>query len=104
MSFHINTNLSASIASRYAEQAIADSSANLEKLSTGKVINSSNDDAAGLAVSERMGSEISQKQKVLQNLQNSLSFLQMQQVNISRASDLINRATILKHRFISVGS
>ena len=102
MSFHINTNLSASIASRYAEQAIADSSANLEKLSTGKVINSSNDDAAGLAVSERMGSEISQKQKVLQNLQNSLSFLQMQQVNISRASDLINRATILKHRFISV--
>ena len=102
MSFHINTNLSASIASRYAEQAIADSSANLEKLSTGKVINSSNDDAAGLAVSERMGSEISQKQKVLQNLQNSLSFLQMQQINISRASDLINRATILKHRFISV--
>ena len=74
MSFHINTNLSASIASRYAEQAIADSSANLEKLSTGKVINSSNDDATWTCCSERMGSEISQKQKVLQNLQNSLSF------------------------------
>ena len=102
MTFQINTNLSALSASYYADKSVENASLALEKLGTGKVINSSKDDAAGIAISSRMGSEISQKQKIAQNLQNSFSFLQVQQSFISESSKLLNRANILKHRFHSV--
>jgi len=92
MSFQINTNLSATIASNNANLALSNSSTSLERISTGRQINSSKDDAAGIAISAKLASEVSKKQNVAQNLQNSLSFLQVQQSYISQASNLISRA------------
>ena len=102
MSFQINTNTSASIASNNAELALANSSLSLEKISTGRQINSSKDDAAGLAISTKLASEVTKNQKIAQNLQNSLSFLQVQKSHITHASNLITRASTLKHRFHAV--
>jgi len=102
MSFQINTNLSATIASNNANLALSNSSTSLERISTGRQINSSKDDAAGIAISAKLASEVSKKQNVAQNLQNSLSFLQVQQSYISQASNLISRASTLKHRFHAV--
>ena len=54
----INTNLNAMIATNQMSKNTALSGASMEKLSTGLRINKAGDDAAGLAVSEKMRAQI----------------------------------------------
>ena len=54
----INTNTAANIAASAVKRNELDMSRAMERLSTGARINSAKDDAAGLAISDRMGSQV----------------------------------------------
>ena len=102
MSFEINTNMTASMASMNANQALKDTALSLKKLSTGKKINGSDDDAAGIAISSKLQNKLSNYEKLNGNFQNSLSFLQTQKGIIDSAAKMLTRAAELKHNFHSI--
>ena len=102
MSFQINTNHSASLASLHANHATRESAASLKKLSTGKKINGSADDSAGLAISSKLRNRLATSEKSGLNFQNTLSFLQVQEGVMSKAAEFIARAAELKHHFHSI--
>jgi flagellin len=63
----------------------------LEKLSSGKRINHSSDDAAGLAISTRMTSQIKGNQKGIENMENALNLLHTTDGSISSIQDHLIR-------------
>ena len=75
MSLIVNTN----IGSLNAQRSLAASSAELktamERLSSGKKINSAADDAAGFAIAERMTAQIRGLNMAIKNVNDGLSFL-----------------------------
>ncbi|MCU6502479.1 flagellin [Rugamonas sp. A1-17] len=73
----INTNLSALNVQRSYALAGEDMAVRLQKLSSGQRINSARDDAAGLAISERMTSGINGLNKARQNINDGISLLQV---------------------------
>ncbi len=92
----INTNTSASIASYNLSSTNRDHQRNLNKLSSGLRINSSYDDAAGLAVSMKMNAQIRRADAYAANLGNSLSFLQTQDGALKQLGNLLQRMSELK--------
>jgi flagellin len=76
MSLFINTN----IASLYAQNNVANSQSQLaisiQRLSSGLRINSAKDDAAGMAISARMSSQIGGMQQAAQNANDGISLAQ----------------------------
>src|SRR3546814_17308752 len=72
----ISTNISAMRAATAANAADAAQRQAMERLSTGKRINSSADDAAGLAISTGMTSQINGLSVAVRNISDGLSMLQ----------------------------
>jgi flagellin len=91
----INTN-SASTAAAYN---LSNTNANLQKslnrLSSGFRINSSADDAGGLAVSMKLSSAIRRTDATSANVGNALSFLQTQDGVLKNADKILNRMSEL---------
>ena len=63
----------------------------MEKLSSGLRINRAGDDASGLAVSEKMRSQIRGLNKASENAQNGLSFIQTTEGYLQETTDVIQR-------------
>lgn len=63
----------------------------MEKLSSGMKINKAGDDASGLAVSEKMRSQIRGLNKASQNAQNGISFIQTTEGYLQETTDIIHR-------------
>lgn len=76
MALSINTNLGALNTSRHLTATTTDLSRSLERLSSGMRINSAKDDAAGLAISERMTSQIRGLTQATRNANDGISMLQ----------------------------
>lgn len=76
MSLSINTNLGALNSSRYLSATTNDLGRSLERLSSGMRINSARDDAAGLAISDRMTSQIRGLNQATRNASDGISMLQ----------------------------
>lgn len=76
MSLSINTNLGALNSSRYLSATTNDLGRSLERLSSGMRINSARDDAAGLAISDRMTSQIRGLNQATRNASDGVSMLQ----------------------------
>jgi flagellin len=72
----INTNISSMIAKDAIHRNDRSMSAAMERLSTGLRINSAKDDAAGLAISDRMGAQISGLNMSVRNANDAISMLQ----------------------------
>ena len=72
----INTNMSGIIATNAIIKNERDQSTAMERLSTGLRINSAGDDAAGLAISERMAAEVSGLTMANRNAQDAISMLE----------------------------
>ena len=72
----INHNMSAVYADRQLGITQAEVSKGIEKLSSGQRINRAGDDASGLAVSEKMRSQIRGLNQAERNIQNGVSFIQ----------------------------
>ena len=92
----INTNTTATTASYNLSNANASLRKSLARLSSGKRINSPADDAGGLAVSYKIHSKTQRTEKVMQNVQNSLSFLQMQDSGLTTVGKILGRMSELR--------
>ncbi len=76
MSTVINTNVPALIAQRSLSKTSGEMSIALQRLSTGLRINSAKDDAAGLAISERLTSQIRGYNQAIRNAGDGISLAQ----------------------------
>ena len=64
---------------------------NIEKLSSGQRINKAGDDASGLAVSEKMRSQIRGLNQANRNIQNGVSFIQSTEGYLAETTDILQR-------------
>ena len=87
----INHNMSAMYAQRQTGIIDSQMQANIEKLSSGQRINKAGDDASGLAVSEKMRSQIRGLNQAGQNIQNGVSFIQATEGYLQETSDILQR-------------
>ena len=87
----INHNMSAMFSQRV--QGITDLNAqkNMEKLSSGEKINRAGDDASGLAVSEKMRSQMRGLNQAATNAQNGISFIQTTEGFLQETTDIVQR-------------
>ena len=87
----INHNLSAMFANRSLGVTNADVAKETEKLSSGMRINRAGDDASGLAVSEKMRSQIRGLQRASKNAQDGISFIQTTEGYLQESQDIVQR-------------
>lgn len=87
----INHNLSAAFAQRTLGVNNSALSGDVEKLSSGMRINRAGDDASGLAVSEKMRSQIRGLNQASQNASNGISFIQATEGYLQETSDILQR-------------
>ena len=87
----INTNTAAmNTYTKYSAAANAKASA-LEKLSSGSRINSAADDAAGLAISNKMTAQISGMKQARSNAQDGISLIQTAEGALEETQKMLNR-------------
>ena len=87
----INHNMSAMFANRQLGITGLSLDKDMEKLSSGMRINRAGDDASGLAVSEKMRSQIRGLNQASQNAQNGISFIQTTEGYLQETTDLMQR-------------
>ncbi|AUN15184.1 flagellin C [[Clostridium] sordellii] len=87
----INTNLNAMIATNQMGKNTALSGKSMEKLSTGLRITKAGDDAAGLAVSEKMRSQIRGMEQADRNVQDGISMVQTAEGALQEAGNIAQR-------------
>ena len=87
----INHNMSALFAQRQEKMNTWVLDKNLEKLSSGLRITRAGDDASGLAVSEKMRSQIRGLQRAEKNTMDGISFIQTTEGYLQESQDIIQR-------------
>jgi flagellin len=87
----INHNMSALYADRQLGVTQFDIAKSIEKLSSGLRINRAGDDASGLAVSEKMRSQIRGLNQAERNIQNGVSFIQATEGYLQETQDILHR-------------
>jgi flagellin len=95
MSVVINTNSAATSAAYNLSNTNVNLQRSLNRLSSGSRINSSADDAGGLAVSMKLSASIRRTDATLANVNNSIAFLQTQDGVIKTADKILNRMSEL---------
>ncbi len=87
----INHNLSAMYANRNLAFKSKDVDASIEKLSSGMRINKAGDDASGLAVSEKLRSQIRGLNQAERNIENGVTFIQTTEGYLQETQDILHR-------------
>jgi flagellin len=87
----INHNASAAFASRTLSDRTSQVQGNVEALSSGQRINKAGDDASGLAVSEKLRSQIRGLNQAERNIQNAVSFIQTTEGYLQTSQDILQR-------------
>jgi flagellin len=87
----INHNITAMTANRNLSIAGSNTASNMEKLSSGMRINKAGDDASGLAVSEKMRSQIRGLNQASRNAADGVSFIQTTEGFLQETTDIIQR-------------
>lgn len=87
----INHNLSAMFAQRQLKFNDLAVNKDMEKLSSGFKINRASDDASGLAVSEKMRSQIRGLQRAGRNAEDGISFIQTAEGYLQESQDILQR-------------
>ena len=87
----INHNMSALFAHRQLKFNNLSVDKNMEKLSSGMRINRAGDDASGLAVSEKMRSQIRGLQQASRNAGDGISFIQTTEGYLQESQDILQR-------------
>jgi len=91
MPLNINTNVSSLNAQRYLNSNSNALSKSMEKLSSGYRINRAGDDAAGLALSEKLRSQIRGSQKAQDNVQDGINVLNITDGAMQSVTDYLQR-------------
>jgi flagellin len=87
----INHNMSAMYSNRELGARTVELSKNIEKLSSGLRINRAGDDASGLAVSEKLRSQIRGLNQAQRNIENGVSFIQTTEGYLQETQDILHR-------------
>lgn len=87
----INHNMSSIFAARQENLNAVDLQKSMEKLSSGLRINRAGQDASGLAVSEKMRSQIRGLNQASKNVQNGVSFIQTTEGYLQETTDILQR-------------
>ena len=96
MSIVINSNAVATSSAYNLSRANDSLRSSLERLSSGKKVNSPADDAGGLAVSYKLKAESNRTVATMQNIRNALSFLQVQDGGMSTVGKIFSRMSQLR--------
>jgi len=97
----INTNVSATLASNAIARNERAMSTAMERLSTGKRINSAGDDAAGLAISARMASQVKGLEQAARNAADGISMVQTVE---GAGKEIVNILTRMKELAVQASS
>ena len=87
----INHNMSSMYSNRTLGVSSDQLQNNIERLSSGQRINRAGDDASGLAVSEKMRSQIRGLNQANRNIQNGVSFIQSTEGYLQETTDILQR-------------
>lgn len=87
----INTNIPSLNSQRHLNSSQSALSTSLERLSSGKRINSAKDDAAGLGISERMTSQIRGMNQAIRNARDGISMSQTAEGALTTSGDMLQR-------------
>ena len=87
----VNTNTTSLMAQRHLNSTNKSLQGNIEKLSSGFRINSAADDAAGLAVSEEMKSDIRSLGQASRNANDAVSMVQTAEGSLGQVHDILGR-------------
>jgi flagellin len=96
----INTNMSANIATNALTRNERSMSSTMERLSTGIRINSAKDDAAGLAISSKMTSQINGLNQAVRNANDAISMIQVAEGAMGGMTDMLQLSCV---RFLMSG-
>jgi flagellin len=97
----INTNMSANIAANSMTRNERSMSSTMERLSTGLRINSAKDDAAGLAISSKMTSQIRGLNQAVRNSNDAISMIQVAEGAMKEVTNMFQRMRELAVQSIS---
>ena len=97
----INTNMPASIAANSLTRNDRSMTATMERLSTGLRINSAKDDAAGLAISSKMTSQIRGLDQAVRNANDAISMIQVAEGAMKEVTNMFQRMRELAVQAIS---
>ena len=84
-------NIPALFALRLLNQTQLDMTSSLEKLSSGYAINRASDDAAGLAISEKMRTQVRGLTQALKNTQDGISLIQTAEAGMQETHSILQR-------------
>ena len=87
----INHNMSAMFSNRQLGVTQLSLTKDMEKLSSGEKINRAGDDASGLAVSEKMRSQVRGLNQASRNAANGISFIQTTEGDLQETTDIVQR-------------
>ena len=91
MALVVNTNVPSLSSQRYLMESRKEMETAMERLSSGKRINSAADDAAGLAISQRMTSQISGLNMAIRNANDGISLTQTAEGAMQEVTDMLQR-------------
>jgi flagellin len=91
MGFRINTNVSSLAAQRSLSVNNREAESNLNKLSSGSRITKASDDAAGLAISEKMKANIRSMKQADRNANDGISMIQTAEGGLNEVSSILTR-------------
>ena len=91
MALVVNTNVPSLSSQRYLMESRKEMETAMERLSSGKRINSAADDAAGLAISERMTSQITGLNMAIRNANDGISLTQTAEGAMQEVTDMLQR-------------
>ncbi|HLO92992.1 MAG TPA: flagellin [Burkholderiaceae bacterium] len=87
----INTNLLSLNAQRNANMAQSALAVSMQRLSSGLRVNSARDDAAGLAIAERMNSQVKGMNVAIRNANDGISLAQTAEGALGKVNDMLQR-------------
>jgi flagellin len=91
MAMVINSNISSLMAQRHLEGTRVEMEQAMERLSSGKRINSAGDDAAGLGIRDRMTAQIGSLNQSVRNANDSMSLAQAAEGAMEEVTSILNR-------------
>ena len=91
MASTINTNVTSLIAQRNLSNSQNSLATTMARLSSGLRVNSAKDDAAGLAIAERMSSQVRGMNVAVRNANDGLSMAQTAEGALGKSSDILQR-------------
>lgn len=91
MSFRVNTNISSLQGQNSLKKVSRETEDSLAKLSSGERINKAADDAAGLAISEKIKSNIRSSKQANRNANDGLSLIQTAEGGLNESSSILSR-------------